>query len=85
MESTYDLARRGTTGRTLRAQVVSLMAVLTIVAAVFFLLQSPAHAQFNVCGIIQPIFASFLNSPFFAFIRPLLAGLLASFGCPISG
>ena len=40
---------------------------------------------FDICSILQAIYAAFSSSPFFGFIAGILGGILDAFGCGISG
>ena len=40
---------------------------------------------FDICSILQSIFAAFSDSPFFGIIAGILNSILAAFGCGISG
>lgn len=91
MDSTFDFASTGLARRNVGVRVLAALALAVLAVAAFVLMQRPAGAavapQFTniVCPILQSIFAAFQNSPFFAFIKPILNALLAAFGCGISG
>ena len=40
---------------------------------------------FDICSILQAIYAAFSDSPFFGFIAGILGAVLNAFGCGISG
>ena len=40
---------------------------------------------FDICSILQAIYAAFSSSPFFGIIGSILGAVLNAFGCGISG
>ena len=86
--STLAAGRGIAVGRSRKVLAATVFTAFALVLAWFVLVQSPAEAQIDfrqfVCPILLAIRNSFANSPFFAFVAPVIDQLLLAFGCGVS-